>query len=85
MPNGNLLIAHENHLIEVDRNDVSRKFADVPDPYFTTWWLRWSPDSRTVRFSAGTPDRNAIWEVLSDGSQAHNELITLSRDLCFEH
>ena len=53
MPNGNLLIAHENQLIEVDRNDVSRKFAQLPDSYFTTWWLRWSPDSRAVRFTAG--------------------------------
>ena len=74
MPNGNLLIAHENHLIEVDQNDVSRKFAEVPDSYFTTWWLRWSPDSRAVRFSAATADRNSIWEALSDGSQVHDLL-----------
>ena len=54
MPNGNLLIAHENQLIEVDRNEVSRKFAQVPDFYFSTWWLRWSPDSRALRFTAGS-------------------------------
>jgi Tol biopolymer transport system component len=74
MPNGNLLIAHENQLIEVDRNDVSRKFARVPDSYFTTWWLRWSPDSRAVRFSAASLDQNAIWETSSDGNQVHNLL-----------
>ena len=74
MPNGNLLIAHENQLFEVDRNDVSRKFAQLPDSYFTTWWLRWSPDSRAVRFTAASLDRNAIWEASSDGSQAHELL-----------
>ena len=73
MPNGNLLIAHENQLIEVDRNDVSRKFTQLPDSYFTTWWLRWSPDSRAIRFTAGSTDRNAIWEASSDG-QAHDLL-----------
>jgi Protein kinase domain len=74
MPNGNLLIAHENRLIEVDRNDVSRKFAQLPDSYFTMWWLRWSPDSRAVRFTAGSADHNAIWEASSDGSQVHDLL-----------
>jgi serine/threonine protein kinase/Tol biopolymer transport system component len=74
MPNGNLLIAHQNQLIEVDRNDVSRKFVQVPDSYFTTWWLRWSPDSRVVRFTAGSADRNAIWEASSDGGQVHDLL-----------
>ena len=58
----------------MDQNDVSRKFAEVPDSYFTTWWLRWSPDSRAVRFSAATADRNSIWEALSDGSQVHDLL-----------
>jgi Tol biopolymer transport system component len=35
---------------------------------------RWSPDSRAVRFSAATADRNSIWEALSDGSQVHDLL-----------
>jgi Tol biopolymer transport system component len=69
MPNGNILVAHENQLIEVDRNEVSRKFAQVPDLYFSTWWLRWSPDSRALRFTAGTQGHSTIWEVLSDGTQ----------------
>ena len=74
MPNGNLLVAHENQLIEVDRNEVSRKFAQVPDFYFSTWWLRWSPDSRALRFTAGTQGHNTIWEVLSDGTQLRDLL-----------
>jgi serine/threonine protein kinase/Tol biopolymer transport system component len=74
MPNGNILVAHENQLIEVDRNEVSRKFAQVPDLYFSTWWLRWSPDSRALRFTAGSQGHNTIWEVLSDGTQLRDLL-----------
>ena len=74
MPNGNLLVAHENQLIEVDRNEVSRRFAQVPDFYFSTWWLRWSPDSRALRFTAGSQGHNTIWEALSDGTQLRDLL-----------
>jgi hypothetical protein len=74
MPNGNLLIAHENQLIEVDRNGASRKLAEVPEPYNTTWCLRWSPDSRTLRFSAGSLSHNTIWEASTDGSQVRDLL-----------
>ena len=72
MPNGNLLIAHESQLLEVDRNGASHTFAEVPDPYFTTWWLRWSPDSRAVRFTASSASHSSIREALSDGSQVRD-------------
>ncbi len=76
MPNGDLLIAHENQLIAVDKNGASRKFAEVPAPYNTTWCLCWSPDSRTLRFSAGSLSNNSIWESSSDGSQVRNRRLS---------
>ena len=69
LPNGNLLVAHQNQLTEVTRNGESRKFAELPSPNFYIWWLRWSPDGRALRFTAGDVSRNAIWEASSDGSR----------------
>jgi len=74
MPNGNLLVAHENHLIEATQSGQSRKFADMPDSYLTSWWLRWSPDARTLRLSVGNYSWNAIFEVSADGSHVHDVL-----------
>ncbi len=74
MPNGNLLVAHQNKLIEVTQNGQSRKFADLPASYFTAWWLRWSPDARTLRLSVGNFSWTAILEVAADGSQVHDVL-----------
>jgi eukaryotic-like serine/threonine-protein kinase len=74
MPNGNLLVAHENQLTEVDRDGVSKKFAEVSEPFNTSWWLRWSPDSRLLRFTTGSMSHNAMWEVSSGGSQLHQML-----------
>ncbi len=74
MPNGHLLIAHENQLVEVSSEGGQRKFAEIPEVYFSTWWLRWSPDARVVRFAAGSVIHNAIWEASGDGTQVHNLL-----------
>jgi len=74
MPNGNLLVAHENRLVEVNSAGSSRKFVEVPDEYFATWWMRWSPDARFVRFTAGSVVHNTIWEASADGRQVHNLL-----------
>ncbi len=71
LPNGNLLVAHQNQLSEVTRNGESRKFAELPSSNFSIWWLRWSPDGRVLRFTAGEVSRNAIWEASSDGIQVH--------------
>jgi len=69
MPNGKLLVAHQNQLVEVSPGGVTRKFAEVPEVYFSTWWLRWSPDGRIVRFTAGSIDHNSLWEASADGSK----------------
>jgi Tol biopolymer transport system component len=74
MPNGNLLVAHENKLIEVSSGGTSRPFAEVPDMYFSAWWLRWSPDFGTLRFTAGSPLVNTLWELPVNGGQAHQML-----------
>jgi eukaryotic-like serine/threonine-protein kinase len=74
LPNGNLLVAHQNQLIEVARNGESRKFVELPRPNFEIWWLRWSPDGRAIRFTAGEVSRNAIWETSRDGSQVRQLL-----------
>jgi eukaryotic-like serine/threonine-protein kinase len=69
MPNGNLLIAHENQLIEVDQSGASHTFAELPEPFSTSWWLRWSPDSQRLRFSGGSISSNMIWEMPAAGGQ----------------
>jgi hypothetical protein len=74
MPNGNLLIAHENQLIEESKDGPSRKFVEVPAPYNTTWWLRWSPDFRLLRFTAASVSHNSIPEVSSDGTKTRDLL-----------
>ena len=74
MPNGDQLVAHQNHLIEVTQSGQSLKFVDLPDSYLTSWWLRWSPDNRSLRVSAGNYSWNAIFEVSADGSHLHDVL-----------
>ena len=67
MPNGNVVVAHERQLLEVDRNGSSHPFADIPPPYSTIWRLRWSPDSKKLRVTVGSVSHNAIVEFSSDG------------------
>ena len=72
MPNGHLLVAHENQLVEVVPGGTNRKFAEIPEVYFSTWWLRWSPDAQVVRFTAGGVEHNSLWEAAADGSKVRN-------------
>ena len=67
MPNGNVIVANARQLLEVDRNGSSHTFADIPQPYSTAWWLRWSPDSQKLRITVGSISHNAILEFSSDG------------------
>ena len=69
MPNGDLLIAHGNELQVVNpETNTARRFATLPNFSF---WLRWSPDGRTLRFSVTLPTVRQIWEVAADGSRMH--------------
>ena len=74
MPNGNILVANEKQLLEVDRNGSNRKFADIPPSYSTAWWLRWSPDSRRLRITVGSISHNTILEFSSDGKRSRDVL-----------
>jgi eukaryotic-like serine/threonine-protein kinase len=74
MPNSDLLISHDNQLWVVPKQGgAPRKFAD---PAGFSWWFRWSPDVRMLRFTrqdpkTGTQDQ---WEVSTDGTNLHRLL-----------
>jgi Tol biopolymer transport system component len=74
MPNGDLLVARGNDLQVVNpETNAARKFATLPD---FTYWLRWSPDGRALRFtvSQSTEIGFRTWEVAADGSRMHRLL-----------
>jgi len=71
MPNGDLLVAHGNDLQVVNpETNAAHKFASLPN---FSYWLRWSPDGRALRFTVTVPTR-AVWEVAADGSRMHRLL-----------
>jgi Tol biopolymer transport system component/tRNA A-37 threonylcarbamoyl transferase component Bud32 len=72
MPNGDMLVAHGNDLQVVNpETSATHKFATLPD---FSYWLRWSPDGRVLRFTVTLPTTRAIWEVAADGSHMHRVL-----------
>jgi Tol biopolymer transport system component len=73
MPDGNLLLATGDKLLELTAGG-SRVFAQLPPPFYTTWWLRWSPDSHKLRFTVATTLHNTIWEISADGTHGHDLL-----------
>jgi Tol biopolymer transport system component/tRNA A-37 threonylcarbamoyl transferase component Bud32 len=71
MPNGDLLVAHGNDLQVVNpETNAAHKFASLPN---FSYWLRWSPDGRALRFTVTVPARG-VWEVAADGSRMHRLL-----------
>ena len=74
MPNGDLLISHENRLwIVPKQGGTPRSFADTGS---FSWWLRWSPDGKLLRFTRNEVDTNGNdqWEVFADGTNLHRVL-----------
>jgi eukaryotic-like serine/threonine-protein kinase len=70
MPSGELLIARGTELQVVNpETNAAHKFASAPD---FTYWLRWSPDGRSLRFTANTVSGFQIREVAADGSGMHS-------------
>jgi Tol biopolymer transport system component len=69
LANGNLLISNENKLIEITPGAGNRTFVELPPPFLTSWFLRWSPDGRKLRLTVGSAVHNQIWEASSDGKQ----------------
>jgi len=73
MPNGDLLVPHGSDLQVINpETNATHKFASPPD---FTFWLRWSPDSRALRFTVSLSTGGyQIWEVAADGSRMHSLL-----------
>jgi len=67
MPNGDLLISHENRLWIVPKGGgAQRKFAD---PGSFSWWFRWSPDGKVLRFTRNEAGTNGDdQEITADGN-----------------
>jgi serine/threonine protein kinase/Tol biopolymer transport system component len=71
MPNGDLLIAHDNQLTETGPSGT-RKFAELPD---YSYWFRWSPDGQTLRFVVSeSKGPQGIWEISHNGNGLHRLL-----------
>jgi serine/threonine protein kinase/Tol biopolymer transport system component len=70
MPNGNRLLARANELIEISSNGNQKKLASLPSDLFA-YWLRWSPDGKTLRFTTNSPVGDKIWEMSADGTNPH--------------
>jgi eukaryotic-like serine/threonine-protein kinase len=72
MSNGDMLVAHGSDLQVVNPDtNASHKFAGLPD---FTYWLRWSPDGRALRFTVTFPSGYQIWEMAADGTHQHRML-----------
>jgi len=71
LPNGDVLIAHDNELVEISPSST-RKFASLPD---FSYWYRWSPDGNSLRFTVSAINGNrSIWELSSKGGEPHRWL-----------
>jgi eukaryotic-like serine/threonine-protein kinase len=70
MPNGDRLLALENQLLAISSKGDRRKLASLPEGLFI-YWLRWSPDGKTLRFTTNGPMSTAMWEMAADGSNLH--------------
>jgi Tol biopolymer transport system component len=71
MPNGDLLVSHNHQLWVIPRQGgPPRKFAD---PAAFTYWFRWSPDGRVLRFTRYDPESGTSdqWEISADGTNLH--------------
>jgi Tol biopolymer transport system component len=72
MANGDLLVSHGNELTEVSRSGASRTLLPLGDA--SAYWLRWSLDHQTLRFTVASLDRLMLAEVSADGSKYHRLL-----------
>ena len=69
-PDGRQLVYardYELHIARSDGTQVRKLTALAGVPY----WLRWSPDGGTVRFSLAAGALSSLWEARIDGNRAH--------------
>ena len=67
-PSGNYLIARNNELLEVSPGNT-RRFGPLPD---YSYWFRWSPDGRALRFTVSEASgSSSVWELSSSGGNLH--------------
>lgn len=71
MPNGDLLVSHADELIAVSPSGSTHSFFSLKDPTASSYWLRWSPDHKRLRFSTSFYQRARLGEVNADGSNFH--------------
>jgi Tol biopolymer transport system component/predicted Ser/Thr protein kinase len=74
MPNGDLLVSRDNQFWVIPKQGgAPRKFAD---PAAFSWWPRWSPDGRILRFTRHDPESGTEdqWEISADGTNLHRML-----------
>ncbi len=70
MPNGDRLLAQNNQLLAISTTGEQRKLVSLAADLFI-YWLRWSPDSRVLRFMTNGPAGDTIWEMNPDGRNLH--------------
>jgi eukaryotic-like serine/threonine-protein kinase len=66
-PNGTVLIARSNELLEFSPGGT-RRFGPLPD---YSYWFRWSPDGRALRFTVSEARGSSVWELSSSGGNLH--------------
>jgi eukaryotic-like serine/threonine-protein kinase len=73
MPNGNRLLARGNQLIAINSAGDERTFATLDGDLYS-YWLRWSPDGKLLRFMTNGSTGDTMWEINADGSHLHRML-----------
>jgi len=74
MPNGDLLISHQTKIWTVPKGGGAPGSFANPDGF--TWWLRLSPDQKSLRFTRNEKETNGNdqWEVSANGANLHRVL-----------
>jgi serine/threonine protein kinase len=70
-PNGDLLISNGSGLTLVTPSGSARSFWNYGDPTASLYWLRWSPDHKSIRFSLTEIQKLWLAEINQDGSNFH--------------
>jgi len=71
MPNGDILVSHQNQFWIIPKGGgTPHKFAD---PSTFSWWFRWSPDGKALRFTGNEAGAsgNDQWEISAEGTNLH--------------